>query len=234
MDEWVKLPTKWIKDETDTSHLKSLRWTSAVTNSHNTASLMVLLAIATNTSYKNPVAGEAKLSFTELTHITSLSRKLVSEGIKKLISAGLVDKNSDEKTNRYVLCNLSNASGWGKLPARKLYDGKGGIIKAFKHFKLRSKSELNALKLYLLIVALRDNKSCVSRMSYETIMKYTGILRNDISTAVSFLAAVELIKCDKVSSSTNKHSMSNTYRLVGIDPHKHPGTSGKSEIDLIH
>ena len=231
METWIRLPTKWVLNEEEDSYLKSLKWGTKGTNSHNTASLMVLLAIASNTSHRatlrNPQVGKVDLSFTDLTNITSISRKLVSEGLKKLISAGLIEKNTLKKVNQYTLCG-DLESGWGKLPAKKLYDQKLESIKAFKKFTLRNKVELNALKLYFLIVALRNNESNRSLMTYETITKYTAILRNDINFAISFLVSSELIQVEKIESTKFEKAVVNAYRLVGIEPYKHAGTSGKS------
>ena len=232
METWVRLPTKWILNEEENSYLKSMRWNSKGANSHNTASLMVLLAIASNTSHRetrrNPQVGKVELSFTDLTNITSISRKLVSEGLKKLISAGLIEKNTLKKVNQYTLCG-DLQSGWGKLPAKKLYDQRVESIKAFKNFKLRSKVELNALKLYFLIVALRDNEANSSLMTYETITKYTAILRNDINPAISLLVSSEMVRVDKIESTKFEKAVVNSYRLVGINPYNHAGTSGKSD-----
>lgn len=231
METWVRLPTRWILDE-DNSFLKSLKWDAGERNSYNTASLMVLVAIATNTSYrrtrKNPEIGTVELSYTDLTTITTLSRKLVSESIKKLTTAGLIEKSTKKKVNRYTLCNLSNELGWGKLPAKRIYEENLEKIKAFKYFTLRKKAELNALKLYFLIISLRDNDSNMSHMTYETIMKYTGIHRGEISSAISLLASNDLIKVIKVESQGDSSYLANAYRLVGIDPYNHEGSLKKS------
>lgn len=232
MESWVKLDTSWVRDEKN-SYLKSLKWDVGGENSYNTASLMVLVAIATNTSfrrtYRNPEIGKVALSYTDLTTITSLSRKLVSEGLKKLISAGLIEKTTEKKMNRYAIPKVSNETGWGKLPASAIYDDRLERIKAFRYFKLRKKIELNALKLYFLIVAQRDSASNSAKMTYETIMKYTGIHRSEINPAISLLVSTELIRVIKVESEGNKRYLANTYRLVGIDSYKHEGSMQKGK-----
>lgn len=234
METWIQLPLWWVLENDGTSFLKTLNWANAGANSHNTAALMVLLAIASNTSHretrKNPAIGSTDLSFSDLTNITSLSRKLVSEGLKKLVSAGIIEKSKVKKTNQYTLCRSPDHKGWGKLPAKKLYDKKVESIQAFKHFKLRSKVELNALKIYYLIVALRNNESNHSQMTYDTITKHTGVRRVDINPAISLLVSSELIRVIKLESEINKYAVVNAYRLVGIDSYKHEGTTGKADI----
>jgi DNA-binding transcriptional regulator GbsR (MarR family) len=235
METWVQLPLWWVSDSEDSSFLKKLNWNNPGANSHNTAALMVLLAIATNTSHrqthKNPIIGSVDLSFTDLTNITLLSRKLISEGLKKLIESGLIKKSKARKVNQYTLLRTSSSEGWGKLPAKKLYESNLESIKAFKHFKMRSKVELNALKIYFLIVALRGNETNYSQMTYDTITRRTGVRRADINGAISLLVSSELIRVIKLESMKNKYATVNAYRLIGIDSYKHEGTSGKIDID---
>lgn len=235
METWVQLPTWWVRDLTEDSFLKKMNWSSPGKNSHNTAALMVLLAIASNVSHRetgrNPVIGSVELSFSDLSEITSLSRKLVSEGLKKLVDAGLIEKNKDRRVNRYKLQINESNLGWGKLPAKKLYDSRNESIKAFKHFKLRSKIEMNALKIYFLVVALRDSNLNHSMMTYDTITKYTGVRRSDINGAISFLTSCELVRVIRVESDNNEYSIVNSYRLIGIEAYRHAGTIGKADTD---
>ena len=127
METWIKFPTKWILNEGDASFLKGLKWVG-IDKSHNTASLMVLLAIASNIShrktFKNPEIGTTELSYTDLMNITSLSRAIISGALGKLINGGLIKKITSGKVNQYVLCNFGEDFGWAKLPAKKLYDKK--------------------------------------------------------------------------------------------------------------
>lgn len=236
METWIKLPAKWILNEEDTSYLKGLRWKGS-DKAQNTASLMVLLAIASNVShrqtYKNPEIGKTQLSYTDLMSITLLSRGIVAGAIQKLISSGLIEKITDGKVNQYIICNFGEDSGWAKLPAKKLYDTKIEIIKAFKHFKLRSRVELNALKIYFLTVALRNRDTNHAQMTYATITKYTAINQNDISPAISLLVSSELIRVLQIESAHHEKAVSNAYRLVGLDTYNHAGTKGKFDPDAL-
>ncbi len=237
METWIKLPSKWILDEEDSSYLRTLKW-SGSDKSYNTASLMVLLAIASNIShrktFRNPVIGQTELSYTDLMTITSLSRAIVAGALEKLINSGLIKKITENKTNQYIICNFGEDQGWAKLPARKLYSSNLESITAFKNFKLRSKVELNALKIYFLSVGLRNRQTNHAQMKYSTITKYTAVHQNDINPAVSLLVSSELIRVIRVESTQHEKAVSNAYRLVGLESYNHAGTSGKIDPDTLN
>lgn len=66
-------------------------------------------------------------------------------------------------------------------------------IAAFKSFTLRSKHELNALKLFLYLANVRDRFKQYAEASYETIFKRTGIPERDIRRAINVLNASGLL-----------------------------------------
>lgn len=235
MNKWIKLPTNWVLN-TDNSILKKLKW-SGEDKAHNTAALMVYMAIAHNVNetptLNRPDIGIAELSFTNLTDITSLSRASVAGAINKLIEIGLIEKYNNKKINRYRLVSFGEYSGWGKLPAKKLYDKNMERINGFKNFKLRSKIELNSMKIYYLIIALRNNNNNHSQMSYSKITEYTGIVQNDINPAISLLVTNELIRVLHIESDRHEKAISNAYRLVGLDPYNHAGTKAKQDPSLL-
>ena len=47
--------------------------------------------------------------------------------------------------------------------------------------------------MYLLLVAFRENRSGVTLLSYERIIHYAGLSRNDVSRARSTLIGLDLI-----------------------------------------
>ena len=70
-------------------------------------------------------------------------------------------------------------------------------------------------------------------MTYSTITKYTGVQRNDISPAISLLVSSELIRVIHVESEQHERAVSNAYRLVGLEPYSHAGTTGKFDPDVL-
>ena len=117
---------------------------------------------------------------------------------------------------------------WGKLPAKPLYH-RDGAISAFKHFKLRSATELHALKLLVLVVARRDDKTNLANISYAKIAEYAGIHSHHIRGAVSHLTGLGLLHIEQASSAVSEVGVSNAYRLPHVDPRNHRGTTGRGQ-----
>jgi RIO-like serine/threonine protein kinase len=103
----------------------------------------------------------------------------------------------------------------------------GGRILAFDEFKLRKVVELDALKLFFLFVERRDKRTNLANIGYEKIHQYTGIKRERIKSAISFLASLSLVYVEQLPSQTNSFGISNAYRIVGIDSFNHRGTRGR-------
>lgn len=225
MQAWVQLPCGWIEEK----GLTRMIWGRDGVGSDHTAALMILLPIA---HHIDGETGIATLTYDALEEATGLSRSKVSNGLDVLEKAGIVIR-SPKGRSTYALTAYGNVP-WGKLPAKRMY--KGRAIAAFENFKLRSQSELNALKLYLLITARRDYASNIAHIGYDKIVEYTGIRRERIKAAISVLLASDLIHVEQFRTDTNPSGVSVGYRLVGVDSFRHMGTSGKSlnvEHDLF-
>jgi DNA-binding transcriptional ArsR family regulator len=214
--EWVMLPTGWIRE----GKLTSFRWAAGL-GSANTAALMSLTAIAHATDDE----GASKLTYDQLCLVAGLSRAKLSQALTILEAQSLIERCHRGRST-FRLVGLNRAGGWGKLPAKGLYSG--DVISAFKDFKLRNVAELDALKIYLLIVAFRDNVTNLSRLSYDKILELSGIDRARIRTALSVLTYTGLVHTERFASTTNQLGVSSAYRLVGIDSYKHGGTTGRS------
>ncbi len=215
MKQWVRLPTKWIRS----GGLWDFHW-DANRGSDNIASLMALLAIA---HHADDQSGVAKLTYDDLEICTNLSRAKVSGGLSVLEENEIIDREPHGRST-YRLVDYGKAP-WGKLPARRLYQH--GRIAALSDFHLRKPVELNALKLFFLVVERRNNDTNLANISYEKIHEYSGIQEYHIKSAISFLAANGLLYVEHVPSSVSKYGISNAYRLPYIDPYSHMGTIGR-------
>lgn len=216
--DWVRLPSTWIEKH----GLTSLRWGGVSgEGSNNTAALMTLTAIAHHAKEEN---GVARITYPEFCYITGLSRATVSKGLSVLKRINVVSPETEARST-YKLVNYDPNGGWAKLPARTMYSG--ARIAAFDDFRLRRAVELNALKLFFLFVARRSEKTNTANISYDKIEVYTGIERGKIKPAISFLASLSLIYVEHVPNEKNLWGFSTAYRIVGIDPYKHMGTSGR-------
>lgn len=213
--EWVKLPTGWIEDE----GLRHFHWSAAYGGSDDIAALMSLLAIAHHANQDN---GEAKLTYDELTQLTTLSRAKVSSGLKKLEEEKIIERGSARSI--YKLSNYNSQRDWAKLPAKGLYNAQR--ISAFSEFRLRKVGELNALKLYFLFVSRRDRATNLASIRYDRIRDYTGIERNSIKGGLSILVLNGLVHVESILNPDG--SIHHAYRLPQIEPYNHMGTRGRS------
>ena len=243
MQSWVKLPTRWLRQSNIQLILPTMAWRGD-RKSNYIACLMIYIVFVqharryTNEDFDdiaNEVElpyedGEVNLSYNDLQEITGLSRVKVSSGIKLLIDYGLISRIGDDniigKKARYRLAHCEDRYGWGKLPYRKLYGG--GKLRAFQEFHLRKRTELDALKIYLVLIAFRDNQSNSTRISFDKISDYTGVHRSLIKAALSFLVVHNLIQVDKHLNDDSDVRNHNVYRIRHIDPVRHAGTDSNS------
>jgi DNA-binding transcriptional ArsR family regulator len=218
MRDWVRLPSKWIEE----GHLADLRWKSEETaGSDNVAALMVLSPIAHNADDE----GLAKCTYDQLCLATGLSRSKVSNGLSVLQEHGVIEREPSGRST-LQLTSYNEAGGWSKLPARRLY-GSSGVIIAFQDFTLRSRAELDAMKLYYLFARRRSTQTNMAHLSYDKIEEYSGIQRLRIKRALSLLATVGLVYLERIPSTLNERGTANAYRLAYLDSYNHMGTRGR-------
>ena len=210
----MRLPTDWIQEK----GLHELRWAKGE-GSDQAAALMVLMPIA---HHADDQTGAAKLTYNQLEICTGLSRTKIAAGLNVLETHGLVARSGLQR-NQLQLTGYKLAGGWGKLPARRLYNNNGGVS-FFEELKLRKPVELHALKLYYLFVARRDNSTNLANISYDSIEEYVGIDRNGIKPALSLLAANGLVHVEHVPSSI--FGIANAYRLAHLDARHNMNRSG--------
>ena len=216
---WVKLPTAWIEE----GGLKTFHWKQGE-GSAGIAGLMVLMVLAHHGDDKD---GTVRLTYDRLTAATGLSRTKVSHGLATLIQRGIVTRTPDQRS-AYELVGYDPTQSWGKLPARPLY--RDGQIEAFREFHLRRVTELDALKAYFAFVARRNRRTNVANISYPKIVEYAAIPRNRIKSAISLLAALNLVHVEHLPSQTSEYGVANAYRIVHVDSHHHMGTQGRHQL----
>ena len=220
--EFVRLPSKWILEH----GLYSFPWRNGGAGSDNVAALMALTVIAHKAEDET---GIARVTYDQFCDLTFLSRAKVSSGLDVLEKIEVVERQPDDARSTFQLANYSVSGGWAKLPFKSMYAF--GSIAAFKDFRLRKPAELDALKLFFLLVAMRNNKANVALIGYDKIELYTAIPRNRIKTAISFLASLSLIYVEHLPSRESEHGTANAYRIVGISPYNHVGTRGRTVED---
>lgn len=230
MKEWSRMPSYWLRDQ-DHLPLASMKWIGNK-KADQIAALMIYIILVhhANDEITNnkPETGLCSLTYTELSEISGLSRAKISGGIAILIQFGVIAQIGKGRNNIYRIENYVARSGWAKLPARGLYSKSQEKIHAFHKFNLRSKNELSAMKIYLLIVALRNNSTNYAQVGYDRISEYTGIHRNEIKSAISLLINLGLLQVDSGNSDINQFSTVNMYRLCYLEAYKHRGTTTRA------
>lgn len=215
MQKWIHLPSAWIED----GGLKKFRWNAG--GSDNSAALMALIAIAHRADQGN---GFARLTYDELCLATDISRAKLSKGLRLLEERSIIDRWQGGRSS-FQLVGYDLSAGWCKLPAKSLYNGPA--IDAFRYFRLRNKTELNALRLYLLFAARRGRDTNLANIGFDRITDYTNIRRHDIKAATSLLASLSLVYIERVPSAVNEYGVANAYRLAGLETTQHMGTVGR-------
>lgn len=218
--DWVRLPSERINN----GWLKDLRWERG-RGADNVSALMVLIAIA---HLADQDTGQAFATYEAIAKATHLSRAKISAGLDVLERQDVIARNVDGRST-YQLIDFDLGGGWSKLPAKRMYTS--GIT-ALKDFTLRRSAELNAMKLYLLFVARRDNGSNLTNISYDKITAYSGIDRSKIKQALSVLVLAGLVHVERMPSDISDYGVSNAYRLSHLNPHTHMGTRGRAMIEV--
>lgn len=215
MPKWVHLPSAWIEE----GGLKAFQWKDG--GAANTAALMALVGIAHRADQET---GLGRATYDDLCTAIDISRAKLSEGLSLLEERGIIKRWQNGRSSFQLTC-YDLAGGWCKLPAKPLYSGK--VIEAFRHFRLRNRAELNAMRLYLLFAARRGRDTNLANISHDRIVGYTGIRRHDIKPATSLLGSLSLAYVERVPSSANEYGVANAYRLVGLETAMHMGTIGR-------
>lgn len=224
MRDWVKLPTAWIEAE----GLKAFRWDSGQ-GANNTAALMCLLPLA---HYADEDSGVIEMTYDSLETTTGLSRAKISGGLDVLQQHNVIRRKAFGRRSAFKLVDFG-ASGWGKVPAKRLYSPTTHRIIFMNDFHLRKAVELNAMKLLLLFIARRDNATNLAQISYDKIEDYIGIDREKIRSGLSFLAALGMVHIEHIPSDISKFGISNAYRIPYLMPYVHMGTSARAELERM-
>lgn len=217
LPKWVRLPSAWIEE----GGLKEFKWDRGE-GADNIAALMALTVIAHHSDVET---GLASVTYDVLCKATSLSRSKLANGLDILAKLKIVER-APEGRSTYRLCNFSREGGWAMLPAKRLYSASGRVT-SFVDFRLRSQTELNALKLYFLFVARRGRDTNMANISFDKIAEYTGVDRARIKPATSLLATSSLAYLERVPSNLNDFGVANAYRLAGLESYQHMGTRGR-------
>jgi hypothetical protein len=157
-----------------------------------------------------------RLTYDDLIDMTGRSRERISAGLDKLVAEGIIWRV--DKSSTYGLCGYGANKRFVKLPGRALLSPGGVNFLPYTHFKLRSKDELNALKLHFYYAHARDKAKPYSEVQYSTIQERTGVRQADIPRANSLLISTGILQRTRglPSEDIKKHE-SNKYYLTGYE-----------------
>lgn len=219
--EWGQAPIWWIRD----GLIKDLKWKTddLGRGAAKISALKIYLAIVALGDVKQheitavdggvSIAEQyvARLTYSRLTEVAGLSRKLISEGLSVLKTLGLVHVEVMGRSQSYSLIGFKSTE-WTKVPIRALWDKEKEIIKPLNKFSMRNKIELYALKMYFYLLSIRTNTSSSSCVSFETISKQTGIPERDIPRTYTYLSGVNMLSyVDK----NRQEQLANVYNFTG-------------------
>lgn len=201
---WSQFPSNWMKPapggagDNQIHPLAELQWSrhkgSAI------AAILVLMALSIRLNQANRKVAfvpdavrptKVGVTFDDLRDMTGLAKATISTAIGLLQGFSAIDIHQEGRANLYELKGLDVDGGWCKLPQGWLVDRSGNLkIKEIP----RNRRSLNALKLYLLMLMLRDRKTNTTAVSFTTITLRTGIRREDIAMALGTLFTIQLLR----------------------------------------
>lgn len=225
MKPWVKMPAAIVRDD----KLKRLLWVndSIGKRAHKVAALKIFLALSMCAEKEEVYNSDfddystryaAQLTYERLGVLTALSRNSISEGIKILIDLEVINVHIEGRKSIYQFCGFTGDGHWSKLPCQALLSRDGKRIEALHKLKLRSKIELYALKMYLYLCTVRDNKTPYASASFEKINEQTSIPEKDIPRTHAYLSGIGLIALVEKRQNDNsksKANLPNAYYLTG-------------------
>ncbi|MDB5725680.1 MAG: hypothetical protein JWQ16_2434 [Novosphingobium sp.] len=218
---FVKLPVRWV----DAGGLKAFKWQQG--GSDETAALMLLAVLS---HHMDPDNGSVSLTYDQLCHAASLSRAKVAGGLAILEARHLIERIAGQRSG-YRVVDYNPLANWAKFPVRGLY--RGDRVRAFTHFKLRSRVEMDALKLYILFAARRSKELNMAPISYEKITEHAGVANDRIRPALNVLGVNDLVHTERFTSTRAEGGIAHAYRLTHLDGNRHLGTIGRdSDFDL--
>jgi hypothetical protein len=230
---WATLPTDWIQ----LGELRRFTWQTYGADATAALAIYVALVIKANRdgitdeaarAARPPNALVTTATYDVLQDYTLLSRSMVSSALKMLRDRRLVEPVGNHRARSYHLGGCRDSNRWAKLPQSPWYRGKKGL-EPLRSFSFRSKTELTALKLYLLLATFRNNDTDLTSISYAKITEYSGIERSDIKRAISLLINHQLVHVLHDQQLNAFSAPYNAYRIVGfsIGPVRYPTASAQ-------
>jgi hypothetical protein len=225
--QWAKFPTQWLKPSTSSDDeeqhfpLTELTWSRYAGTAIAAVLVLIALSIRLNQSHKGKAfeggavrSNSVAVTFEDLRQMTGLAKASISGALMLLEGFAAIQTQRSGRANAYKLVGLEQDGGWCQLP-------QGWLLKPDGTFKLkqipRNRLALNALKVYLLLMHLRNNKLNTTAVSFTTITRWTGVRREDLPNALGTLSMMHLarISFDR-DIRHRKGDNSHRYSVLGL------------------
>lgn len=172
----------------------------------NIAALKCIIAMTLHNKFGDY---QSKLSTSELEEITGLSRPLVIDGRDKLENLGII-MIEREHTFSYTQTTKSDDTGWAKIP-------KPLVKSELKQIPNRGRAVLQALKIYLVLLATRPNQTDRFHMSHDKLIEKLGLQSQDVKRSLDILFNHGLIKVGRSLDDAGRSYTANLFVFPGID-----------------
>lgn len=223
---WVKMPSEaFRKNDVFSKHMSSGKHISCDIAALKIFVYACLFSEKTGVSFltKEELGFTGSSSFFTYDDIESrckLSRVLISRGIQRLISLGMILRKGGPRKFEYII-PFDTWDKWCKLPKRVILNKKGEII-PFLSMKNRYPEERDALKIFLYLLSIRSNHEDFSFASIKTIANRTGVPVDHIEEVLltmsnlGLLVKQEFVSYIKTRRKTPENKIY-TFKLVGCE-----------------
>jgi len=178
--------------------------------------LIVLSCFARNDKNVTPLQGSCEISYDKLERFTGVSRPLLNPALNLLEAMQFLTREKVGRRNRYWIGSYAPVDKWCKLPKSFLLSAPSQPCANLRSMPNRSRSTVDALKIYLVLCAFRDSTTNTTQLSYDKITDYTGVLRRNIRMALSLLISCELITVASERDYSSRKNEPNRYKIVGL------------------
>lgn len=187
---WAEMPSTWCTN----GKLRALTWgRDNIATSIGALKIYILFCLQ---SSKQKLNGQEKiiadLSYDEIGEGTGLSRAVTARAIRKLQDHELIVCMGNSRQRKYEVVKTKPHGGWCKLPCKPIF-GEGLKIKSFYQLHNRYQVELDALRLYVYLLSIRDNDEHYTKVSISKINEKTGIKVHEIPNAAALLQTIGLL-----------------------------------------
>lgn len=230
---WAKFPTGWLVqpgNENRTYPLAALDWSGHRMTGIAALLLLITLSIRLNQARKpgafdqNQHENVVAVTWKDLQKSVGVAPATLGKAISLLEAWGAIAVKKVGRSAHYELSGIGTVGRWCKLPQTFL-EANGDPVSRFKDLP-STLLGLNALKLYVVLIALRSSHYETTALSFTAITKWTGIRREDIRKAWGFLESQQLAAIspywDHRHSTQDAADRSQRYAIVGLTPGWNP------------